>query len=231
MKRNDVLETLDTLSSLYPEAHCELNYNSELNLTIAVLLSAQCTDAMVNKVTESLFAEFRTAKDYVRLTIPEIEERIKRLGLYRNKAKHIYELVRILLEKYNGEIPRTRESLMELPGVGRKTANVVLATAFDIPTIAVDTHVERLSHRIGLIPSTAKTPMQIEERLMKAIPEDRWIFAHHGLIWHGRRMCGAKKPACERCPLAERLCRYAKTARRQSAREPISAVPPSACTT
>lgn len=196
---NEVNEILDILSKTYPNAHCELNYRTPFQLLVSTILSAQSTDKTVNKVTEKLFIKYPTVNEFLQLSEEELEKEIKQIGLYRNKAKNILGMCRQLVARFNGQVPATREELMSLPGVGRKTANVVLSNAFGIPALAVDTHVFRVSNRIGLADSN--NVEKTEEQLMKAIPKDKWIMAHHLMIWHGRRICHARKPECHDCPI------------------------------
>lgn len=191
------------LATVYPNAHCELRFETPFQLLVATILSAQSTDTQVNRLTSVLFAKYPTVQAMAELTVEELEEHIKGVGLFRNKAKHIAATCQLLVQKYDGEVPRTREELMQLPGVGRKTANVVLANAFGIPALAVDTHVFRVSHRLGL--ASGRTPDQVETELMELLPEERWLDAHHWLIWHGRRQCYARRPSCDDCLLAT-LC-------------------------
>ena len=193
---------LATLAEMFPDAHCELNHSNAFELTIAVLLSAQCTDKKVNQVTERLFQKYKTPEDYLSVPLTELQEDIKQIGLYKNKAKHIQELCRLLLEKYDGQIPDKHEELVTLPGVGRKTANVILATWFGIPALAVDTHVERIAKRLGFCEET-DTPLQVEKTLMKKIPKKEWANTHHRLIFFGRYHCKAQSPQCEVCPLQD----------------------------
>jgi endonuclease-3 len=193
---------LSTLAEMFPDAHCELRHSNAFELTIAVLLSAQCTDKKVNEVTERLFQKYRTPEDYLSVPLEELQEDIKQIGLYKNKAKHIQALCRILLEKYNGQIPDKHEELVTLPGVGRKTANVIMATWFGVPALAVDTHVERVAKRLGFC-AESDTPLQVEKTLMKKIPKKEWAKAHHRLIFFGRYHCKAQSPQCEACPLAD----------------------------
>lgn len=202
-----VAEILDKLQMMYPDAHCELNYTTPFELLIATILSAQCTDKRVNEITEPLFKLYNKPEHYIHLTQEELEEHIKGLGLYKNKSKNILETCRILYEKHNSEIPQTHAELEALPGVGRKTANVVLSNAFGIPAIAVDTHVFRVANRLGLAKSDNVD--EVERQLMKRIPREKWSDAHHWLIWHGRRICAARGPKCGECPLNE-MCRYAQ---------------------
>jgi endonuclease-3 len=182
----------------YPDAHCELTYANPLQLLVAVILSAQCTDKRVNMITPELFKKYRTAKDFADAPRAELEQFIKSAGFFRSKAKNIQNCCRKLVERHGGEVPRTMEELIQLDGVGRKTANVVLGNAFGINVgVVVDTHVMRLSHRLGL--TTRRTPEKIEPDLMKLVPQKRWTLLSHLLIWHGRRRCFARKPDCENC--------------------------------
>lgn len=203
-----VESVLDLLAKAYPEADCELNFYTPFQLLIAVMLSAQCTDKRVNVVTERLFAKYKTPEDFLRLSQTDLEEEIRECGLFRNKAKNILATCKVLVEKYGGQVPETLEELVALPGVGRKTANVVAANAFGIPTIAVDTHVFRVANRIGL--AHTENVQRVEEQLMRAVPREKWIKAHHWLIWHGRRVCEARHPKCAICPLQEH-CKYYKS--------------------
>jgi endonuclease III len=192
------------LRETYPDAHCELNHTSPLELLIATILSAQCTDKQVNIVTADLFKKYRTAKDYVEAPPEQFAEDIRRIGLYRNKAKNIQAACRSLIDLHGGKVPRTMDELIELPGVGRKTANVVLGNAFDINVgVVVDTHVARLSERLELTDETA--PEKIEQTLMKLVPQEQWTLFSHLLIWHGRRRCYARNPECEECEI-RKLC-------------------------
>lgn len=193
---NSILEILETT---YPDAHCELNFSNPFELLIATILSAQATDKKVNQITERLFKNYKTPEDFLVMRQSEMENAIKELGLYHNKAKNILATCRILVEKYQGEVPDDFEALLELPGVGRKTANVVLSNAFGVPALAVDTHVLRVSNRLGLANGT--NPDSIEKQLMFLIPREKWSHAHHLLIWHGRRTCVARKPKCQECSL------------------------------
>lgn len=206
MKTNKEL-ILAKLEAEYAGTTTALNYSNPFELLVATILSAQTTDQQVNKITAPLFAKYPTPEALSKLTVEELAEEIKGVGLYRNKAKNILETARILLKDYNGQVPQDREALQSLPGVGRKTANVVLANAFNIPALGVDTHVFRVANRLGL--ASAKNPREVEEQLMKLIPREKWAQAHHWLIWHGRRVCGARKPDCARCFLNE-LCPAAK---------------------
>lgn len=195
---------IGALKRAYPDAHCELNYSNPLELLVATILSAQCNDKQVNIVTESLFKKYRTAEDYANANPAEFEQEIKRIGLYRNKAKNIQAAARALVEKYGGKVPDSMEELIELPGVGRKTANVVLGNTFNINCgVVVDTHVARLSMRLGLTRETA--PEKIEQVLMKLVPQNDWCLFSHLLIWHGRRRCYARSPDCAHCEVLK-LC-------------------------
>lgn len=196
------MEMIDVIAEMFPEAEAELNYTNPFELTIAVLLSAQTTDVGVNRVTKGLFERFKTPEDYLAVDVEVIESYIKTIGLYRNKAKNIQKLCRDLIEKFNGEIPNNYDDLISLAGVGRKTANVVLSVAFDTPRIAVDTHVERISKRLG-IARYKDSPLEVEETLMRKIPPERWSKTHHQLIFFGRYHCLSRAPKCHECPLLE----------------------------
>jgi endonuclease-3 len=202
-------ELCRALAAAYPDAHCELNFRNPLELLVATVLSAQCTDVQVNKVTVDLFRKYRSASDYAKAAPDELEHDLRRIGLYRAKARNLRAAAQILVEKHGGEIPRTMEELTELPGVGRKTANVVLGNAFGINVgVVVDTHVARLSQRLGLTRQT--DPKKIEPALMKLVPQDQWTIFSHWLIFHGRRVCKALRPACPDCPIAKLCPSYAK---------------------
>lgn len=190
---------LDELGRMYPDARCELNHTSAFELLVATILSAQSTDVRVNMVTERLFKKYNTPEAFAVLSPETVAHEIKELGLFRNKAKSIVEASKQIIEKHDGRVPSDRESLEALPGVGRKTANVVLSNAFDVPAIAVDTHVFRVARRLGL--ATKKTPEQVERELMECVPRSEWTLTHHRLIFHGRRLCHARRPGCESCPL------------------------------
>ncbi len=190
------------LAQLYPDAHCSLDHHSPLELLISTILSAQCTDERVNIVTKDLFQRYRTAADYARAPLAQLEKSIQSTGFFRNKAKNIKACCQTLLDRYDGEVPRDLESLVVLPGVGRKTANVVLGSGFGIASgVVVDTHVGRLSGRLGLTQS--KDPIKIEQDLMRELPRDEWVNFSHRMIQHGRRVCLARKPRCEVCALAD----------------------------
>lgn len=192
---------VQALRKLYPDAECELTYGSAWQLLVAVILSAQCTDVRVNKVTPALFKKWKTPGDFVKAPPLELEAAIKSTGFYRNKAKNIKGAAALVVEKHAGEVPRTMEELLELPGVARKTANVMLSTAFHDPQgVVVDTHMKRVAYRLGLTRQT--DPVKVERDLMKVFAEKDWEFVSHGVIWHGRRVCDARKPRCSQCSLA-----------------------------
>ncbi|GGG85114.1 endonuclease III [Staphylococcus pragensis] len=202
ISKKKALEMIDVIADMFPDAECELKHDNAFELTIAVLLSAQCTDNLVNKVTRSLFKKYKTPEDYVKVDIEELQEDIRSIGLYRNKSKNIKKLCESLLEKFDGEVPHTHKELESLVGVGRKTANVVMSVAFGEPSLAVDTHVERVSKRLG-INRWKDNVTQVEDRLCSIIPKERWSKSHHQLIFFGRYHCIARKPKCEICPLLE----------------------------
>ena len=188
------------LQKTYPDAHCELDFANPLQLLIATILSAQCTDKRVNMVTVDLFKKYRTAKDFAEADLGELEDAIKTTGFFRNKAKNIQACCRALVEEHGGEVPQTMEELFALDGVGRKTANVVLGNAFGINVgVVVDTHVARLSYRLGLTKQT--DAVKIEQELMALVPQEQWTLFSHWLIWHGRRRCYARKPDCANCEI------------------------------
>ena len=193
------------LKRTYPDATCELNYHSPLELLVATILSAQCTDQKVNQVTPALFSKCQAARDYVALSEKQLEALIRPTGFYRNKAKSIRGAMEAIVEQHRGCVPETLEELTKLPGVGRKTANVILGNAFGIPGLPVDTHVGRLSNRIGFTKLT--DPEKIEAVLNALVPKKNWTLFSHLLIFHGRRVCAARKPACERCPI-QAWCEY-----------------------
>jgi endonuclease III len=199
---------LDTMAEMFPDAHCELNHDNPFELVIAVLLSAQCTDALVNRVTKDLFQKYKTPEDYLAVTEEELQQDIRSIGLYRTKAKNIRKLCQILLDQYGGEVPPNRDELTKLPGVGRKTANVVVSVAFGIPAIAVDTHVERISKRLGFC-RWKDSVLEVEKTLMRKVPKEEWSITHHRMIFFGRYHCKAQSPQCHVCPLLE-LCREGK---------------------
>ncbi|MBS4537798.1 endonuclease III [Clostridium sp. D2Q-11] len=207
LRKTEINDVLEILKELYPNAESELDFTNPFELLIATILSAQSTDKRVNSVTKGLFKEYKSPKDFLSLKQGELEEKIKSIGFYRNKSKNILNTCRILVEEYNSEVPKTREELIKLPGVGRKTANVVISNAFGMDAIAVDTHVFRVSNRIGIANSDNVKDTEID--LMKNIEKKLWSDAHHWLIFHGRRICKARKPKCEECPLTD-YCLYYK---------------------
>ncbi|RIV24280.1 endonuclease III [Alicyclobacillaceae bacterium I2511] len=196
------------LAEAYPEAHCALQHTTPFELLIATMLSAQCTDARVNLVTATLFQKYRMPEDFAVLSPQTLQEDIKQLGLFRSKSENIVATSRMLLEQFQGQIPQTLEALIQLPGVGRKTANVVLSNAFAIPALAVDTHVRRVANRLGLADSP--NPEVVEQQICARIPSSMWSQAHHWLIFHGRQVCTARKPACSICPVSE-FCKFYQT--------------------
>jgi len=189
------------LSKTYPEIRCELDYKNPLELIVATVLSAQCTDKRVNTITPALFKKYKTAKAYAGADIHQLEEMVFQTGFYRAKARHIKGIGIKLLEEFNGEVPSTLEELITLPGVGRKTANVVLGHAFDIPGITVDTHFGRLSRRFGWTKEI--DPVKVERIVGELIPQKEWTNLSQRMIWHGRRICHSRKPACGACPVAK----------------------------
>jgi len=202
-----VAAILAKLDEAYPNATCELNHKSAFELLIATILSAQCTDVRVNQVTETLFKKYPDAKAFAYATPSELEQEIRPTGFFRNKTKSVMGAGKGILEDFGGEVPRTMEEILTLPGVARKTANVVLGTAYGIPSgIVVDTHVQRIANRLDL--TRNEDPKKIEQDLMQVIPKDKWIQFSHQIIWHGRRICQARKPKCAECNM-ESLC-YAK---------------------
>lgn len=208
MKQKDVNEVLKRLSTLYPDAAPALRFSTPYELLVAVILSAQCTDERVNMVTAELFKRHNTPRTMLELSQPELEKYIFSCGFYRNKAAHILSASRDILEKFDGEVPSEHAQLKTLAGVGQKTANVVYSVAFGGDAIAVDTHVFRVSNRLGL--AHGNTPEKVEEDLKEAIPQKLWSKAHHYLIYHGRRVCHSRHPDCEGCTLKD-LCGYYDT--------------------
>lgn len=202
-------ELVNILRKRYPDAKCSLDFDTPFEMLVAVMLSAQCTDERVNKTTPSIFTKYSTPKDFANIDINELEELIHPCGFYKNKAKNIKKCAQMIMEKYNGEVPQTMEALISLPGVGRKSANVVMLEAFgDAQGIAVDTHCKRIANKIGL--SDEKEPEKIEQDLLKIFDKEDYKDINHLLIWHGRNTCIARNPKCEECVLKE-ICReYAK---------------------
>lgn len=207
MKNKDIVIIIEKLRKHYPEATCSLNFETPFQILIAVVLSAQCTDERVNKITPSLFRKYGTPEAMCNIDIEELEKIIYSCGFYKNKAKNIKEIAKILVEKYKGKVPSTMEELMSLPGVGRKSANVVMLEAFNNPQgIAIDTHAKRIANRIGL--SNSKEPEMIEQDILKLIPNKYYKDVNHLLVWHGRKTCDARKPECKKCPINEYCITY-----------------------
>ena len=203
----EIPEVLDILEEMHPEAMCALDFGTQFQLLCAVALSAQTTDVSVNKVTPELFAKYQDAAAMAEADPQDVEQIIRTIGLYKNKSKNIVKMSRMLVDEFGGEVPGSYDDLVKLPGVGRKTANVVLAEGFGKARIAVDTHVFRVANRIGI--TDGKDPLEVEEQLMERLPEDKWIRAHHLLILHGRKVCHARKPDCESCG-TKHICRYCR---------------------
>jgi len=197
--KKKVKEIIKVLSKEIPDSMIALKFSDPFELLIATILSAQCTDVKVNQVTADLFKKYRSAKDYADANMAELEEDIRPTGFYRNKAKSIQKCCQQLLARFGGKVPKTLEEMVTLPGVGRKTANVILGNAFGIPGIVVDTHVQRVSQRIGLTKNT--DPVKIEFDLMEIVPKEKWTHFSNLLVWHGRRTCMARRPLCEQCPI------------------------------
>ena len=206
LSKTKTIEAVQTMGDLFPDAHCELNHRNAFELLIATILSAQATDVGVNKVTPKLFERFPTPARLAAASEEEVIECIQSLGLYRNKAKNIRLCAKQLMEQFDGEVPQTREELVSLAGVGRKTANVVMSVAFNIPAFAVDTHVERISKRLQIC-RKKDTVLEVEETLCRKIPKELWSRAHHWMIFFGRYHCIARKPKCHECPLLE-MCAF-----------------------
>lgn len=198
---------LDILEETYPDAHCELEHTNPFELLVATILSAQCTDVRVNKVTAEMFKKYNKPEDFSKMDINKLEDLIKECGLYRNKAKNIKASSNVILEEFNGKVPETIKELMKLPGVGKKTANVVASTCFGVPAIAVDTHVFRVSNRMGFV--NEKNVSATEKALQNKIDKNRWTKAHHLFIFHGRRCCTARNPKCDFCTVKD-FCKYHK---------------------
>ncbi|WP_294362514.1 endonuclease III [uncultured Clostridium sp.] len=209
-------DILDILKEDYPDAKCELNHESPFQLLVATILSAQTTDKKVNEVTETLFRDYPDLDAFLTLSVEELEERIKQIGLYRSKAKNLIMMCNQLKEKFNGEVPRTMEEITSLAGAGRKTANVVLSNAFGVPSIAVDTHVFRVSNR--LVMADSDNVLEVEKQLQKELPKREWSLTHHLLIFHGRRCCIARNPKCEICNLTN-YCKYYKEVKKKEVKK------------
>lgn len=219
MSRANTRRMLVQLEAAYPDAKCALNFQTPFELLIATMLSAQCTDVRVNMVTERLFQKYRGPEDYAAVTPEILQEDIQELGLFRAKAEHIVETSRMLLRDFSGQVPQTLEALVLLPGVGRKTANVVLSNAFGVAALAVDTHVQRVSNRMGM--ASSMNALITEQQLCQRIPQKLWGQAHHWLIYHGRRVCTARNPKCDICPVTEFCAFYQKLKDDQKLREKV----------
>lgn len=205
MNKKDVIKIIEILKDTYPDAKCSLDFTTPFEMLVAVMLSAQCTDERVNKTTPALFAKCSSPEDFVDIDIAELENLIHPCGFYKNKAKNIKLTAKIIVDKYNGKVPETMEELMALPGVGRKTANVVMLEAFNKPQgIAVDTHCKRIANKVGL--SSQTDPEKIENDLLKIIPTEYYKDVNHILIWHGRNTCTARNANCKKCPISS-LCK------------------------
>lgn len=208
MNKEKVKRILDVFDEMYPDAKCELVHSNELELLIAVMLSAQTTDASVNKLTAHLFKKYHTVEDYAKAPLSQLEADLHTIGLYRNKAKNVKAMAEKLLTDYQGIVPCDHDALQTLPGVGRKTANVVVSEGFQVPAIAVDTHVERISKRLGFA-FKKDSVLTVEKKLQKAIPQERWIKTHHQMIFFGRYHCKSMNPSCQNCPLID-ICKEPK---------------------
>lgn len=206
-EKANIDEILRVFSRIYPNPKCELKFDTPFQLLMATILAAQATDKKVNEVTAGLFRKYKSPEDFLKLIEGELAEEIKSINFYKTKARNILSLCRILVDEFDGQVPRNREDLVRLPGVGRKTANVVLSNAFDIPAIAVDTHVHRVSNKLGLVDTNNVLDTELE--LQKIIPENQWNKAHNYLVLHGRYVCNARKPKCEVCELNS-LCKSFK---------------------
>jgi len=200
-----VKKIISALEKEFPDARIRLNHSSPFELLVATILSAQCTDERVNIVTKALFSKYKTSRDFANLKTQELEKMIFSTGYYKSKARHIIESAKIIEERFNGQVPSELESLLELPGVGRKTANVILSHSFNKPGIVVDTHVIRITNRLGLVKT--KNPQKIEFQLMEIVPKDKWVVFTHLLIAHGRKYCTSRSPKCDLCPINS-LCDY-----------------------
>ena len=208
MNKKQAIEIFELLKKQYPDAKCSLDFNTPFEMMVAVMLSAQCTDERVNKVTAEFFPKYNTPKAFANMPLEDIENLIHSCGFYKNKAKNLKLASQKILTEFNGEVPQTMEELMSIPGVGRKSANVIMLEAFNNPQgIAVDTHAKRISNRIGF--SSAKEPQKIEQDLLKLFPKEYYYDANHILIWHGRNTCKSQKPNCENCCI-KHLCKSCK---------------------
>ena len=206
MKKTDIVNFINILKQTYPDATCSLDFKNPFQITVAVMLSAQCTDERVNKTTPALFERCKTIEDFANIDIKELEEIIHPCGFYKNKAKNIKECAKMVLTKFNGEVPHTMDDLLTLPGIGRKSANVILLEAFGIAKgIAVDTHAKRVSNRMGL--SLETDPEKIEQDLLKIFPKEYLKDINHLFVWHGRKTCDSRKPLCDTCTVKQ-FCKY-----------------------
>ncbi len=206
MNKEEAIKIIEILKKTYPDAKCSLDFKTPFQMLFAVVLSAQCTDERVNKTTPEIFEKYPDAESIFKIDIEELEKLIHPCGFYKNKAKNLKETAKILVEKYNGEVPCNMEELMKLPGVGRKSANVIMLEAFNMPQgIAVDTHCKRIANRLGF--SKQQEPQKIEQDLLKVIPKEYYKDVNHIFMWHGRNLCAAKKPKCEKCPV-KKYCNY-----------------------
>lgn len=209
MNKKDAIIIIETLKEMYPDAKCSLDFSTPFQMLVSVVLSAQCTDERVNKTTPSIFSKYSTPQDFADMDIELLEELIHPCGFYKTKAKNLKRTAQILVEKYDGIVPNNTEDLMSLPGVGRKSANVIMLEAFDLPQgIAVDTHCKRIANRLGF--SSESDPAKIEQDLLKVIPKEYYKDVNHILIWHGRNVCTSQKPKCDSCKL-QQYCKFYKS--------------------
>lgn len=208
MNKKDAVKIVETLKEMYPDAKCSLDFSTPFQMLVSVVLSAQCTDERVNKITPSIFAKYSTPQDFADMDITLLEELIHPCGFYKAKAKNLKKTAQILVDKYNGIVPNNMDDLMSLPGVGRKSANVIMLEAFDLPQgIAVDTHCKRIANRLGF--SSESDPAKIEQDLLKVIPKEYYKDVNHIFIWHGRNVCTSQKPKCDSCKLKQ-YCKFYK---------------------
>lgn len=206
MTKNNAIEIIKILKELYPDAKCSLNFSTPFEMLVAVVLSAQCTDDRVNKVTPTLFAKYNTPEDFVNMDIETLEKLIHSCGFFKSKAKNLKKTAQILVDNFNGQVPNNMEDLIKLPGVGRKSSNVIMLEAFNMPQgIAVDTHCKRIANRLGF--SSETDPYKIEMDLLKLIPYEYYKDVNHLFIWHGRDLCSSQKPKCDKCPL-KKYCNF-----------------------
>lgn len=209
MNKKDAVKIIETLKEMYPDAKCSLDFSTPFEMLVSVVLSAQCTDERVNKTTPSIFAKYSTPQDFANMDIELLEELIHPCGFYKTKAKNLKKTAQILVEKYNGIVPNNMKDLMSLPGVGRKSANVIMLEAFNMPQgIAVDTHCKRIANRLGF--SSESDPEKIEQDLLKVIPKEYYKDVNHIFIWHGRNVCTSQKPKCDSCKL-QKYCKFYKS--------------------